>query len=96
VKDVNEVLREKELDIARVRNEIEALHLAIPLLAEDRDWVEHGLAAAPRSSQSQGTGTTGLSRRLVSDSRLRISAICHAAKSGFRSRTPPADQEEAV
>jgi hypothetical protein len=44
VKDVNLVLREKELDIVRVRKEIEALHMGIPLLAEDRDWVEHGMA----------------------------------------------------
>jgi len=41
----------------RVRKEVEALHLAIPLLAEDQDWVEHGLASPP-PSQSQGTGTT--------------------------------------
>jgi hypothetical protein len=96
VKDVNLVLREKELEIVRVRDEIEALHLAIPLLAEDRDWVEHGLTSPPPSSQSQGNGTSGLPRRLVSDSRSLISAIWHAARSGFRSRTPPADQEEAV
>ena len=43
MKDVNLVLREKELDIVRRREEIEALHLAIPLLAEDQDCVEHGL-----------------------------------------------------
>jgi hypothetical protein len=45
MKDVSRVLQEKELDIERVRKEIEALHLAIPLLAENRDWVEHGLAS---------------------------------------------------
>jgi hypothetical protein len=60
VKDVNLVLREKELDIVRVRKEIEALHSAIPLLTENQDWVEHGVASPPPSSQSQGTGTTGL------------------------------------
>jgi hypothetical protein len=59
MKDVNLVLREKELDIVRLRKEIEALHLAIPLLAEDRDWVEHGLASPTASSPSQGTGTHG-------------------------------------
>jgi hypothetical protein len=58
MKDVNLVLREKESDIVRLRKEIEALHLAIPLLAEDRDWVEHGLASPAASSPSQGTGTT--------------------------------------
>jgi hypothetical protein len=63
VKDVSRVLQEKKLDIERLRKEIEALHLAIPLLAESRDWVEHGLAWPPPSSQSQGTGTSGLPRR---------------------------------
>ena len=79
VKDVNLVLRGKEMDIVRLRKEIEALHLAIPVLAENRDWVERGLASRPPSSESQGTGTTGLPRHLVSDSRLRISAIWHSA-----------------
>jgi hypothetical protein len=59
MRDENSVLQERERAIARVRREIEALHLAIPLLAENRDWVEHGLALPP-----PGTGTSGLPRRL--------------------------------
>lgn len=43
MKDPNLVLREKELDIVRVRKEIEALHLAIPLLVEDRLRPHKGL-----------------------------------------------------
>jgi hypothetical protein len=35
VKDVNELLREKELDLARLRQEIEALRSSIPLLSSD-------------------------------------------------------------
>ena len=58
MKDVSLVLREKELNIMRLRNEIQALHLVIPLLAEDREWVEHGLAP-PQSPPSLGTGTSG-------------------------------------
>jgi hypothetical protein len=58
VKDVYLILQEKEIAIVRVRKEIEALHLAISLLADNQDWVEHGLAPPPPSSQSQGTGTT--------------------------------------
>ena len=54
MKDVNLVLREKELDVVRVRKEIESLHLAIPLLAEDRDWVEHGLASRLRPHVLKG------------------------------------------
>jgi hypothetical protein len=33
----------------RVRKQIEALHLVIPLLAENRDFVEHGIAPPPPS-----------------------------------------------
>ena len=36
MRDVNVVLREKEMDIVRIRREIEALRFAIPLLSEDR------------------------------------------------------------
>jgi hypothetical protein len=57
------ILREKEMDIVRVRKEIEALRFVIPLLIENRDWVEHELASPPPSSRSQATGTTSLPRR---------------------------------
>ncbi len=32
------------MELERVRREIEAFHLAIPLLAEDADWIDNGLA----------------------------------------------------
>ena len=35
MRDLFQVLRDKEFEIARVRNEIEALRLVIPLLDED-------------------------------------------------------------
>ncbi len=35
MKDVYAVLHQKEIDLARVREEIKALRFAIPLLAED-------------------------------------------------------------
>lgn len=44
MKDLFQVLRQKELDIERVRKEIEALHFVIPLLAKEADWIENGLA----------------------------------------------------
>ena len=44
MKDLFQVLSQKERDIERVRREIEALHFVIPLLAEDADRIEHGLA----------------------------------------------------
>lgn len=44
MKDPYQVLKQKEMDIERVQSEIEALHFVIPLLAEERDWIESGLA----------------------------------------------------
>ena len=59
MKDLSQVLSQKEMDIERVRKEIKALHFVIPLLAENADWFEHGLAS--RSvSQLGGTGTAGV------------------------------------
>ena len=63
MKDVNLVLREKELNLARVRNEVQALRFVVPLLAEERDRVEPGLASRPSSSQSLGTGIGGVPQR---------------------------------
>jgi len=60
MKDISQVLEEKRTEIERVRREIEALHFVIPLLAEDADWVEHGLASPRSASQFQGTGTGGV------------------------------------
>jgi len=37
VKDIYQVIWQKEIDIARVRNEIEALRFSISLLAEEGD-----------------------------------------------------------
>jgi hypothetical protein len=59
MKDLFQVLSQKEMDIERVRKEIKALHFVIPLLSEDADWSAHGVAL--RSvSQLGGTGTPGV------------------------------------
>ncbi len=47
MKDPSQILRQKEMDIERVRQQIEALHLVLPLLAEEEDWIAHGMAAPP-------------------------------------------------
>jgi hypothetical protein len=44
MKDPYQVLEQKEMELERVRREIEALHLVIPLLAEDADWIDNWLA----------------------------------------------------
>lgn len=51
MKDLYQVLSQKERDIERVRRELESLRFVIPLLAEDADWIEHGLASSPSVSQ---------------------------------------------
>ena len=56
MKDVYEVLKQKELDVERVRKEIEALHFVIPMLVEDADWIENGLAPPPLQMLRTGTG----------------------------------------
>jgi len=60
MKDPYQVLKQKEIDIERVRREIAALHLVNPLLAEDVDWIEHGLASPRSASRFRGTGTAGV------------------------------------
>lgn len=37
MRDVNQVIRAKEVEIARVRQEIEALRSVLPLLADETD-----------------------------------------------------------
>jgi hypothetical protein len=64
MKDLHQVLSQKEMDIERVRREIEALHFVIPLLAENADWVENGLALPGSHSRETGIATAkGWQRR---------------------------------
>jgi hypothetical protein len=49
MKDVYQVLREKELDVMRLRQEVEALRFAIPLLAEGGDSANVVAASQPPS-----------------------------------------------
>ncbi len=60
MKDLSQVLEQKKMEIERVQREIAALHVVIPLLADDADWIENGLAAPLSASQVRGTGTAGV------------------------------------
>jgi hypothetical protein len=62
VKDIHEILRQKEADVDRVRREIEALRLVISLLEEQpTDEVERKQTANEIEpvSPSEHTGTEG-------------------------------------
>ncbi|MFZ0278302.1 MAG: hypothetical protein WA254_22915 [Candidatus Sulfotelmatobacter sp.] len=63
MKDISQVLSQKEMDIERVRKEIKALHFVIPLLAENGDWIENGLAPPLSVSEFRGTRTADVTRR---------------------------------
>jgi len=54
MRDVSEVLEQKKMEFESVRREIESLHFAIPLLAEDVDWIEHGLASPVSQYRRRG------------------------------------------
>ena len=57
MQDLYQLLRQKEMDLERVRNEIEALKFVIPLLREDGDGAERtSPASAPQSRRSGPRG----------------------------------------
>ena len=58
MKDVNVVLREKEMDIVRLRREIKALRSAIPLLSDDRPLADDETSEL-QPPKLLATGTAG-------------------------------------
>ena len=60
MKELQQVLSQKEKDIERVQREIDALLFVIPLLAEDADWIEPELSPRPLSEWT-GRNRTSLS-----------------------------------
>lgn len=59
MRDLYQVLRQKELDLERTRKEIEALRSVIPLLAEEMERGEKSrtsLASAPAQPRRPTTG----------------------------------------
>jgi len=56
MKNVYEVLRQKELELARLEKEVEALRVAAPLLSDDKDATPESSNAKP--SLSSNTTTT--------------------------------------
>lgn len=56
MRDLKAVLREKEMDLARVRREVEALHAVVPLLDDPVEELEDLISSGGLSAQSEGTG----------------------------------------
>jgi hypothetical protein len=56
MKNVFEVLRQKELELARVEKEVEALRVAAPLLSEDRADDRNAETNADRYSPTANAG----------------------------------------
>jgi hypothetical protein len=54
MKNVYEVLRQKELELSRLEKEVEALRVAAPLLSDDKDM---SLDVAPSSKPTLTTAT---------------------------------------
>ena len=57
MRDLYQVLRQKELDIQRIRGEIEALQAVIPLLSDESDRGESrrpSLASTAQTRRSSG------------------------------------------
>jgi hypothetical protein len=62
VKDIYEVLRQKEVDRARVQSEIDALRVVIPLVEGERQPAPHPPAPEQDDSpapEADATGTEG-------------------------------------
>jgi hypothetical protein len=53
MKDICEILRQKELDVSRLQKEVEALRVAAPLLFADREAEEHNQSNLPGSTAPQ-------------------------------------------
>jgi len=54
MKNVYEVLRQKELELARLEKEVEALRVAAPLLSEDKGEVGETSAKPTLATQASG------------------------------------------
>jgi hypothetical protein len=55
MKNVYEVLRQKELEMARLEKEVEALRVAAPLLSDDKDLASDSAASKPTLTAASAT-----------------------------------------
>jgi len=57
MKNVYEVLRQKELELARLEKEVEALRVAAPLLSDDKDVGSDTVTAKPTLTAAAASAT---------------------------------------
>jgi len=61
MKNIHDVMRQKELEIEQLKKEIEALHIVVPML-QDKETTLAQTYSVPQNSESQSappdTGTT--------------------------------------
>jgi hypothetical protein len=59
MRDIYELLRQKELQISRLEIEVEALRVVAPLLSEDKEVGNDNKATSARSTARSHPGFTG-------------------------------------
>jgi hypothetical protein len=67
MKDVYEILRQKELELVRVRKEVDALRLAAPLVSGDREVATDMTLKKPLFASSETQQSQRLSREARGD-----------------------------
>ena len=69
MKDANEVLQQKEAQLAHVRREIEGLRIVAPLLSDESPSESSAEEILDRGPGSEATGTDGLFSSVISNPR---------------------------
>ena len=59
MRDVYEVLRQKEVEVSRLKKEVEALRIATPLLSEDGETENDSQPTLPRAANDTQPGHSG-------------------------------------
>jgi hypothetical protein len=97
MKDIYELLRQKELQISRLETEVEALRVVAPLLSENQDVSDDGQLTATRSTTpSQPTGVPKAvnanpqpEHAAEWEEKVKIAASCWAAANSQPVRQSP-------
>jgi hypothetical protein len=78
MKNVYEVLRQKELELARLEKEVEALRVAAPLLSEDKEMLAEGTNNKPAITAQQPIRMTQPPRPSSAACSTCDPSVCHS------------------